>query len=172
MHHRVNRFAAQAAADNMPPPPPPPPPRRTTRYDMLICGGRVIDPANDIDGTYDVAITDGLISRVSPAGGIPEDSAREIVRAAGLLVVPGLIDLHAHGFQFAEPIGIDFDRQCLERGCTTVVCRLCGEYLTERRVSRGGGVFLKRGYLTERWVSRVCGGCLVGRGGGGGGTRG
>lgn len=64
--------------------------------DLLIASGRVIDPKNGIDGVMDVAIAGGKIARV--AGKIDRALARRIVDATGLIVVPGLIDLHAHVF--------------------------------------------------------------------------
>jgi dihydroorotase len=61
-------------------------------YDVLLSGGRVIDPAQGIDGALDVAIQDGRIAAVRAA--IPRDSAREVVDVSGKLVLPGLIDTH------------------------------------------------------------------------------
>lgn len=65
-------------------------------FDLLIKGGHVIDPANNIDSQLDVAVKDGKISRV--AAGIPASSAKRLVDAKGLYVTPGLIDMHAHVF--------------------------------------------------------------------------
>ncbi len=67
---------------------------QAAQWDLLIKGGRVIDPKNKIDATLDVAIAKGKIARV--AKDLPADQAARIVDAAGLYVVPGLIDLHAH----------------------------------------------------------------------------
>jgi dihydroorotase len=66
-------------------------------YDLLIKGGHVIDPANAIDGSMDVAVKDGKISKV--AANIPATSAKKVVDAKGLYVTPGLIDMHVHVFQ-------------------------------------------------------------------------
>lgn len=65
-------------------------------YDLLIRGGRVLDPRNGIDAVMDVAVAGGKIARV--AAGISPASARTVADATGLLVVPGLIDIHAHVF--------------------------------------------------------------------------
>ena len=65
--------------------------------ELLIKNGRVIDPANGIDGPRDVLIVDGNIAEV---GGNIEAKAEKIIDAAGKLVVPGLIDMHVH---FREP---------------------------------------------------------------------
>jgi dihydroorotase len=67
-------------------------------YDLLLKGGHVVDPANGVDGPADVAIKDGRIARVAPAGGqgiAPADATR-VVDVAGLYVTPGLIDIHVH----------------------------------------------------------------------------
>ena len=64
--------------------------------DILIKGGRVIDPKNHLDGVMDIGIKDGKISRV--AANIPASEAFRVVDATGKLVVPGLIDIHGHHF--------------------------------------------------------------------------
>ncbi|MEX2573524.1 MAG: amidohydrolase/deacetylase family metallohydrolase [Balneolaceae bacterium] len=70
-------------------------------YDLLLKGGHLIDPRNEIDGTMDVAVKDGKIMRV--AENISEDEAGRVVDAAGLYVTPGLIDIHGHHFHGTEP---------------------------------------------------------------------
>ena len=68
--------------------------------DILIKGGHVIDAKNNIDGTMDVAIKDGKISLV--AANISTESAKTVIDAEGLIVVPGLIDIHSHNFHGTE----------------------------------------------------------------------
>jgi dihydroorotase len=63
-------------------------------YDLVIHGGRVIDPAQRIDRTMDVAIRGGKIAALGPK--ISVSPARETIDASGQLVVPGLIDIHLH----------------------------------------------------------------------------
>jgi dihydroorotase len=63
-------------------------------YDLLIKGGRVIDPARRLDRLMDVAITRGRIAAVQPD--IAASRAAETLDATGKLVVPGLIDVHTH----------------------------------------------------------------------------
>lgn len=70
-------------------------------YDMLLKGGHVIDPKNDIDSPMDVAIKDGVIARV--AENISLSDAERVVDANGLFVTPGLIDIHSHHFHGTEP---------------------------------------------------------------------
>jgi dihydroorotase len=69
--------------------------------DLLIQGGRVIDPRNGIDAVMDVGIADGVIAEV--AAGIDPARAETVVDATGLVVAPGLIDLHAHVFWGTQP---------------------------------------------------------------------
>jgi dihydroorotase len=70
-------------------------------YELLIKGGHVIDPKNEIDGTMDIAIKDGTIASV--ASNISENSAERVVNAEGLFVTPGLIDMHSHNYYGTEP---------------------------------------------------------------------
>jgi len=63
--------------------------------DILIANGRVIDPASGLDGVADVAIAEGAIARVAPAGKVSR-KARETIDAKGKIVCPGLIDVHVH----------------------------------------------------------------------------
>jgi dihydroorotase len=83
------------------------------QYDLLIKGGRVIDPSRRVDAIADVAISQGRIAALQPA--IPASAAGEVVDAAGALVVPGLIDVHTH-VRSAEMPGI-----CLSQGVTSLV---------------------------------------------------
>jgi dihydroorotase len=64
--------------------------------DLLIKGGRVIDPRNNIDAVMDVAVSGGKIAQV--AASIAPTPAMRVIDATGLYVVPGLIDIHAHVF--------------------------------------------------------------------------
>jgi dihydroorotase len=67
-----------------------------TEYDFLLKGGRVIDGKNGISGVRDVAIKDGKIAAV--AASIPADRALKAVDVTGLLVTPGLVDMHVHAY--------------------------------------------------------------------------
>lgn len=62
--------------------------------ELLIRGGRVVDPASGLDAIADVTIADGRIRRV--AGEITPERGTRVVDATGLVVAPGLIDLHCH----------------------------------------------------------------------------
>ena len=88
-------------------------------YDLLIAGGRVIDPSQRLSAERDVAIANGTIARV--ASDIPRDGAREVFDARGKIVTPGLIDLHGHVYDSGIPISVDPDLVGLARGVTTIV---------------------------------------------------
>ena len=76
---------------------------QAAKYDLIIRGGRVIDPSLRIDGIRDVAIRDGRIAAVEAdiAAG-----AADTIEAHGRLVVPGLIDIHTHAARTAEGPGL------------------------------------------------------------------
>ncbi len=64
----------------------------TPRYELLLKGGHVIDPANGINEPCDVAVQAGKIAAVAPH--IAPSDARRVVEVDGLYVTPGIIDLH------------------------------------------------------------------------------
>jgi dihydroorotase len=94
-------------------------------YDLLIKGGHVLDPGQDLDAALDIAIAGGKIVKIA-ADIEPEDAARVIeVRGAGRHVVPGLIDLHTHVASGAVTKGVgmgscDADDIGVRSGVTTV----------------------------------------------------
>ena len=89
---------------------------------MLIRNGRVIDPAQEIDASRDVLISDGRIAAIEPR---IETAEAEVVNATGLVVTPGLIDLHVHlrepGFEYKETIESGA-RAAVAGGFTSVCC--------------------------------------------------
>ncbi len=89
---------------------------------LLIKGGRVIDPANDLDQVMDVLIEDGIIAQI----GIDIDQVgAEVINAQEMLVCPGFIDMHVHlrepGFEYKEDI-VSGTRAAAVGGFTTVCC--------------------------------------------------
>jgi dihydroorotase len=84
--------------------------------ELVLAGGRVVDPANGLDEVADIAVSGGLIESV----GLPAEAAN-LIDARGFLVVPGLVDLHTHVYRGVSHYGIDADRHCLGRGVTTAV---------------------------------------------------
>jgi len=86
---------------------------------MLIRGGRVIDPAEGLDDVRDVRLAGGRV--VAVGAGLSPAPGEDVLDARGLLVVPGLIDLHVHVFYGASHYGVEADPHCLATGTTTVV---------------------------------------------------
>jgi len=105
---------------------------QTTRYDLLLKGGHVIDPVNHIDEVRDVGVLQGKIAAVEK--NIPADQAGKVVDVSNLYVTPGLIDIHYHvghggaplnwfapdARAHALPLGIPADL-ALQSGVTTIV---------------------------------------------------
>jgi dihydroorotase len=71
------------------------------KYDFLIKGGNLIDPANGINARRDVAIKEGKISKISES--ISETLAEKTIDAHGLYISPGFIDMHTHVFVGSNP---------------------------------------------------------------------
>ena len=88
-------------------------------YDLLLKGGVVIDPAQDMRGAFDVAVQDGRIARV--AASIPPSEARRVIHVPGKTVTAGLIDLHTHVFDGVAANGVHPDIAGVHAGVTTVV---------------------------------------------------
>jgi dihydroorotase len=90
-------------------------------YDLLLKGGRVIDPANHRDGPMDVAIVGDKIAQVAPD--IASQAAAAVADVTGHIVTPGLIDIHMHAYHTREPEGLSLmaDFHSFRSGVTTVV---------------------------------------------------
>ncbi|UBM59391.1 amidohydrolase/deacetylase family metallohydrolase [Marinilongibacter aquaticus] len=112
------------------------------QYSLLIKGGRVLDPKNNIDAVLDVAMKGDTIMKV--AKNIEASEAVQVVNAKGLVVTPGLIDLHSHNFYGTEmnraysngPSSIAPDGFTFRTGVTTVVDAGCAgwkSYATFKR---------------------------------------
>jgi dihydroorotase len=87
--------------------------------DWAIRGGTVLDPGSGLDGPADIEVRNGEI--VAIGSSLPVHEAASTVDATGLLVVPGLVDLHTHVFRGATFWGIDPDPVAARSGVTTWV---------------------------------------------------
>jgi dihydroorotase len=89
------------------------------KYEILLKGGRVIDPSQSLNEVTDVAVAGGKIAAIAR-----DIDAREAVRSVsvtGQIVTPGLIDIHVHGFEGISHWGLNLDQWCIARGITTGV---------------------------------------------------
>src|SRR5690606_29743667 len=112
--------------------------------DLLVKGGRLIDPLSGLDRPCDVAVRDGRIA--ASEADIPAAAAKQVIDASGLLVTPGLIDLHSHVYWGGTSLGVDADRIAARSGTTTFV----------DAGSAGAGNFLGfRRHVMERSRARI-----------------
>ncbi len=86
---------------------------------LLLKGGEVIDPSQNLRRKLDVAVRDGFISQLAPNLG-PEEGAR-VIDVTGKIVAPGLIDLHTHVYEGVNQTGVSPDLAGVKSGVTTVV---------------------------------------------------
>lgn len=86
--------------------------------ELRITGGHLLDPATGWDGPGDVAVADGVVRAV---GVLDDEPARQVVDARGLLVIPGLVDMHTHIHPGGTFWGMDPDPVAWYSGVTTWV---------------------------------------------------
>ncbi|WP_238193891.1 amidohydrolase/deacetylase family metallohydrolase [Methylobacterium frigidaeris] len=89
------------------------------KFDLVVKGGEVLDPSQSLRAKRDVGIRFGLIEALDLD--IPETRAQRVLDASGKLVLPGLVDLHAHAYPYGSAIGIPADETVPFSGVTTVV---------------------------------------------------
>lgn len=87
-------------------------------YDLLLKGGRVIDPAQGLDATLDVGFLDGHVAAIAADLGTQARMTRNV---AGRIVTPGLIDMHSHVYWGATSLGVDAETIAKRSGTTTFV---------------------------------------------------
>jgi dihydroorotase len=126
---------------------------------LLVCGGRVVDPASNRDGVFDLLLEDGVVARVGPD--LPSAGAK-VFDASGLLVFPGFIDLHAHlrepGREYAETVATGL--KAAAAGGYTAICampntdpvndsRAISEYLVSKARGASGPRLYPIGAVTK-----------------------
>jgi len=88
-----------------------------TQFDLLLRGGRVIDPATGRDGVADIAIAGGRIVAIETS--LSADAARDVIDVSGKIVTAGLIDTHAHVYQHVTGrFGLNADMVGVRSGVT------------------------------------------------------
>lgn len=97
-------------------------------FELVVRGGRVVDPGSGIDERADVGIANGRVAAIGsdlslepPYTGYPPTFGTRVLDATGSLVVPGLIDLHAHMFAGVSPLAVPADNTARLAGVTTMV---------------------------------------------------
>ncbi|HLH93369.1 MAG TPA: amidohydrolase/deacetylase family metallohydrolase [Xanthobacteraceae bacterium] len=89
-------------------------------YDLILQGGHIICPASGIDGVTDVAIADGKIAQVAKS--IIPSSAKSTIDVRGKIVLPGMIDTHAHIYRYVTGrFGLDADMVGVQSGVTALI---------------------------------------------------
>lgn len=88
-------------------------------YDLVLKGGKVVDPAQEMHKVLDVAIKGGAIAALRPD--IPADQAHQTLNLTGKVVTPGIVDLHTHVYWGGTGLGVLPDRVASESGVTTFV---------------------------------------------------
>ncbi len=107
------------------------------KYQLVLHGGRVVDPLNKIDGVYDVGVVDGKVAEVTPA--LSGAEAKEIIDLHGYTLMPGVIDTHTH-------IRGPAQRMIAKVGVCTALDMGAGEQVVQEFPERGVGlniVYLK-----------------------------
>ena len=90
-----------------------------SKYDLVITGERVIDPASGLNGRAQIAVKDGRIAAIAPELA-PFDATRTI-DAGNQIVCPGLIDFHVHVYEWVTNFGLSPDEAGIHSGVTTIV---------------------------------------------------
>ncbi len=88
-------------------------------YDTILRGGRVVDPSQNLDAITDVAFAGGKVAAIGAA--LKASPATVVKDVKGLIVSPGLIDLHTHVYWGGTSLGIDAEEFCRTSGVTTAI---------------------------------------------------
>jgi dihydroorotase len=117
----------------------------TVTYDLVLTGGRVIDPATRLDGVRNIAISNGKVAAIStrPLQG------KQTINVANLVVAPGFIDLHAHGQNTPS------QTYQVRDGVTTALELEIGAFPLNALSAREGRSLINYGYSAGHTAARV-----------------
>ncbi|MEI9980947.1 MAG: hypothetical protein WDN23_18470 [Edaphobacter sp.] len=113
--------------------------------DVLILNGRLVDPASGVDAERDVLLRHGKVAAVEKPGGLKDVKAKEVIDAAGLVVAPGLVDVHVHLREPGRRTRSRLGRGLLLRRRWVYDCGGDAEYDSGERFGGGAGVDDGRG---------------------------
>jgi dihydroorotase len=88
-------------------------------FDLILKGGRIIDPSQSLDRAADIAFAAGKVAKIGPD--LAGDAGTDVRDVSGHLVAPGLIDLHTHVYWGGTSLGIDAEAFCRKSGVTTCI---------------------------------------------------
>ena len=88
-------------------------------FDLVLRGGRVVDPSQNLDAVADVAFSGGKVAAVGQK--LKIDASTDVRDVSGYIVTPGLIDLHTHVYWGGTSLGIDAEEFCRTSGVTTAI---------------------------------------------------
>ncbi len=87
--------------------------------ELILRGGRVIDPSQDLDAVTDIGFSNGMVAAFGKA--LPQTAQTEVRDVKGLIVTPGLIDMHTHVYWGGTSLGIDAEHFARISGVTTAI---------------------------------------------------
>jgi dihydroorotase len=88
-------------------------------FDLILKGGRVIDPSQRLDQVADVGFAGGKVAKIAPQ--LAPDAGTDVRDVSGRIVTPGLIDLHTHVYWGGTSLGVDAEEFCRTSGVTTCI---------------------------------------------------
>jgi dihydroorotase len=105
---------------------------------LILRGGRLVDPSQHLDGAFDLVVEDGRVARIPPRSGDTKEGGEDttVVDVAGLVVAPGLIDIHVHlrepGQEYKETVKTG-SMAAAAGGFTAVACMANTEPVNDNR---------------------------------------
>jgi dihydroorotase len=89
------------------------------RFDLLLTGGTVLNPATSINQKLDVGVAGDRVTAIQ--SNLPRAGAKRVIDVTGCYITPGLIDFHVHSYWGVNPYGCNLDSLCLATGVTTTM---------------------------------------------------